>query len=374
MADENKTSETQGNVTTGSTDGMSQGKTEISIQAKPIQKNSGFGGMALSEDVANKMNAVSFGIGGQAEVKKDESPDKGKDESKEAGATSEEATKKPVEAEVKGSEFLTAIAPKLEELKLTPEEQQQFITDVLPNWTKFTKANTERAMALKEREKALGDLELVGGMTKFIQTDKVKSALDAIASDKENLDALREVTTDFFDPNGEGKPNPVMDLVDMILSAEPEAEKVTAKQQALDDKETDLQIDDHILQLKGMDKRYLGDEGKAELQATIDLALESGVDLLTAHKIRMGTDSQKTIEDLNAKNKILNDELISVKKQFDEFKKKAPAPADTRNREEKGASDFSVQKDIHIHKDLRSKMNDEMDEATRRIRSKLQVA
>jgi hypothetical protein len=373
MENENKTSENlQGHES--STEGAPQGKTEISITAKPIGKNSGFGGMNLSEDVADKLNKVTFGADETAKGKLDESPDKGQDESKkETAESSKEATTKAAETEAtKGSEFLTALTTKIDELKLTPEDEKVFMDDVLVNWPKFRKANIERSQALAEREKVLGDLELVEGLSRLIQTDKVKSSLDMIASDNENLEALRGITKDFYDPNGEGKPNPVMEIIDMILSSEPEAEKVTAKQRELEAKEIELEINDHTVQLKGLDKRYTGDAGKEELQSTTDLALENGVDLLTAHKIRMGTESQKVIEESQAKIKVLNDELVSTRKQLEELKKKTPAPADTRNREEASKTDFSGQKDIKL--DIRSQMNNQMDEAERRVRAKLQMA
>jgi len=366
MTDDNKALET-GHESKGSSEASTSEKGERTITVNPsVKRDAGYGGINLSKSAADRLNGVFTETEPPAKEKAEALPEKGQEEeAKEAGESSKEATEKPVEADAKkGSEFFTAVTNKLTELNLSEDDQKAFIDDALANWPKFRKVNTEKSMALAEREKELGDLELLGGLKNFIQTDKVKTILERISKDPETLESFKTDLNGYFG----GEDNPVAELLDLMFKAAPEAEKVTTKQKELDDREADLEIENHTIQLKGMDKRYLGENGDTELQATIDVALKEGVNLLTAHKIRMGESVQAELDESKKKNKILNDELIATKKQLEELKKKTPAPPDTVDREPEKEKKFPVQTSVVAMR------RDAMDQAERKIREKLKVA
>ena len=156
-----------------------------------IKHSDQFGGLDLSEKTVKELEKQGVELDGTHTLQgsPEKSPDKkGKDDKggKEADESQEGQPKKSAEAEkeTEGDSEKTGDLDKLDFTgkvnqkisSFTEGEQEQFLSD-LDNWTKYTKSNTEKAMKLADREKELGDLELLKTFSQSVTSEDIKEAL-----------------------------------------------------------------------------------------------------------------------------------------------------------------------------------------------------
>ena len=363
-----------------------------------IKKNAQHGGIDLSDATVETLEKQGVLLDGTHTLKS--SPEKqpkkkeGKaEEKKEAEATpegqpeksakpeeknKEEPKKEPEKEEAKkeeepGEESETEEEHELvksikEMIPTLDEDGQKQLKSDLKNRSKFTKANTERAMKLAEREKKLGDLELLDGFARFASSEEITETSDSIqAIPKADLeDAMLELDERFDEVDADPKKNPIRKLCDLIFKAAPEATKLTESQRKQAEKDIELSDRKEILDLQAMDSTYKDEEKLMEVSKVAD---ENGVKLAVAHRIRIADTLQSSLDKSDKKVKVLEKEVLDLKTKNEEMKKNLPSHL-TPKPEKK------VEEEVFEPTIIRSKADEtkSFDEVERGLRKKFHLA
>ncbi len=234
----------------------------------------------------------------------------------------------PVEAEddlEKPLEFKEKVSSKLDELNLSEEDQEKFIGD-LGNWAKYTKANTDRAMELSQREKELVDLELVQAFAEVFSTNDFIELAKTIQSNQDIL----EVTDDLFE---ESKENPLRKLLSMFDSTAPQAQKLTKTQIKQRERDAEIDLKEQIVELQSLQDSPFDYQTLDERVATGEIADKFGLDsLILAHYIRVGMGINEIVNKQQAESK---KKIDALQKEIKELKEKVPKEPQQTKKEEK---------------------------------------
>ncbi len=248
---------------------------------------------------------------------------------KDAGEPPQEPPTNPAEAvEPKASEFSTKLSEELGKLDLSDEDKEKFLSEVLPRWPNWTKANNERSAEIKKREAELGDLELVDRFSKFVSAQDVVKSIEKLQ--KMDLPGFLKLADEqyFVDDEGKSTGNPLREFFDLLFKSAPEAQKMTKQQMELKQQADDLKLEKEVSQVVAVDPRYSDPElGQKNLEELAALADSLGdVPLTVAHKVQKAVQTEKALNESNVKVKALTKELLDVKKELDALKQKSPTP------------------------------------------------
>jgi hypothetical protein len=188
-----------------------------------------------------------------------------------------------------------------------PEESRDKIKGLAKNLIQFRTATTQRSQQLADQTK------IVKALAERLGTDRVVSAIQKL----EQWADLPEVRTQLKEGwDGE----PFNEFLDAMFEAAPKAKEYLGEQKELMEKDRELKDREEILGLKSLENSPFDYKSDDEITATMQVADDHGVDLATAHKIRLGEQlaNEKAISD--KKVKALQAEIEKLKKETVELK------------------------------------------------------
>ena len=197
-----------------------------------------------------------------------------------------------------------------------PESKKQLIKD-LSNHEKFTASNTQRAQELAEMRRSLdSEREELHKLTERTRTKELQEIVESLSN--ERLAELDSYFADPDDPYDEGRDKNVLRrIVEAIKSGE-SIGQVSDVEQAVIAEKSRLQVERELLELSRITgETYDIDKPTAELDGLANMAVERGIDLLTAYKL-------KDYEGGKGELAKLREELKSANKQLNEYRKKHP--------------------------------------------------
>ena len=249
-----------------------------------------------------------------------ETDDKGtKTESSQSEESPEKERSSSDEDEGGDFSFADKVIERIE--KFDEEAQGQFLKD-LEDWDKFTASNRQRSQDLADQKRELENL-----VEKF-GSDKLQTALKELMDSNDIEDFL-----DSADEWYEGKDkNKIRNLVELLSASTPEIGKYKTEYDALAEERADFAVKkeiDALYDLKGGDAYKDIDT----LQELGKLADQHGVDLATAHKIRMSDIFPSQIAEKDTEISTLKKELRKIKAELKERNKKLTEKIKTESLE-----------------------------------------
>jgi hypothetical protein len=197
-----------------------------------------------------------------------------------------------------------------------PDSKKQLLKD-LSNHEKFTASNTQRAQELAEARRIFdSEREELNKLTDRTRAKELREIIDSLGDER-----LAELDAHFADPDDpydDGRDKNVLRRVVEAIKTGEDAVQVSEAEKALYEEKSRLQVERELLELSKMTgESYDLSKPTEELDALADMAVQRGVDLITAYKLREYEGSKSELAKLR-------DELKSANKQLNEYRKKHP--------------------------------------------------
>ena len=201
------------------------------------------------------------------------------------------------------------------------EKQEKFLKD-LENYEKFQASNTTEAMKNADIRKEIEALSQHLGSKEILET------VETIIK-REDLKDFLESADNWFDEQeaDSGKSpdqtkNPIRGLLSLLIKKTPENKIHAEETRAISEKEAQLNLKTELLDLYEVEPEYKKNE--TTLMELATLADSTGVNLLTAHKIRSAETLSKKTEELNGTIKTLNEKISNLEKELKTATQKKP--------------------------------------------------
>jgi hypothetical protein len=245
-----------------------------------------------------------------SEVTGEETPEKGtqvansKKPSKEEKAEDKgqkQEKEKPVKPASEENPFHTKVLANLSRFD-NEELQGKFLKD-LENYEKFMATNTQESMRVSDERKAIEALAKKLGSNDISEAVKVVSEL-------EDLQDFLTSSDDWYDGKEQ---NPIRKLVETLTASLKGNQEHAQELSVLDKEKANLALKQELLDLYEIDPNY---KDEKILDEVVRLADENGVNLATAHKIRLGVQAQAQVEQFNSQINSLNEKIKNLEKEL----------------------------------------------------------
>ena len=258
---------------------------------------------------------------------KDEKSEK-EDEKKSEEGTQEEQPNKDGEGEkteTKDTEEKEEV-PQIEDIE--PEKLDEFMKEhdmpskartLAKNLFKFRASTTQKTQEVAERERVVSAIGERIGADKMVEHVEAFLKLDK-KDQSEFLDYIEDYDSD----------SPGVKAFKLLIEKAPEAKEVLSEAKQETERELNLRVREEALDLKGLKDSPIDYSSDDELVKTGEIADEYNVNLLTAHKIRVGEQLADSVEDLKIELKTQKEtyeaELAKLKDEVEKLKVKKAKP------------------------------------------------